>query len=101
MHRCRKPPIFARALLEAADHEHLPEDGEAGLLVRKIVLDLPEPDLLEADYVARGLAVLARVVLTLGTITGLRHIAGSHRLGEYPLRAPFNNAHPRMGGAAP
>ena len=45
---------LARALLEAADEEHLLEDGPAGLLVGQVVLDLAEADLLEAYYVVRA-----------------------------------------------
>ena len=73
----------------------------SGLLVGEVVLDLPEPDLLEPGYLAWGLAVLGLVVLALGSVTGPRRVTGSHRLGEYPLPAPFNNAHPRLGGAVP
>ena len=66
------------------------------------MLDLPEPDLLEAGYLALGLVAIALVVLALilalGTVIGLRRIAGSHRLGEYPLPPRFNIAYPRLGG---
>ena len=43
---------LARALLEAADEHHLPQDGGAGLLVGQVVLDLAELDLLGRLYLA-------------------------------------------------
>ena len=91
---------LAGALLEAADEEHLLEDGEAGLLVRQAVLDLAEADLLEAYYVLGALtAVPALAVSALpGTVSRLGGIARSHWPGEYPSIAGFNSHFPRLGG---
>ena len=91
---------LAGALLEAADEEHLLEDGPTGLLVRQVVLDLAEADLLETDYVARALPPVAALAGSslLGTVTGLRGVTGSHWLGGYPSSARFSSASTRMGG---
>ena len=90
---------LARALLEAADEEHLLEDGEAGVLVGQAVLDLAEADLLEAYYVLGALtAVPALAVSALpGTVSRLGGIARSHWPGEYPSIAGFNSHFPRLG----
>ena len=91
---------LAGALLEAADEQHLLEDGEAGVLVREAVLDLAETDLLEAYYLVGARAAVSALVFAAlrGTVTGLGGVAGSHWPGEYPSLAGFNSRFPRLGG---
>src|SRR3954454_8556072 len=91
------------ALLEAADDEHLLEDGEAGVLVGEAVLDLAEADLLEAYYVLGALAAVPALTVAAlpGAVSRLRGITGSHWPGEYPSIAGFNRQFPHLGGGDP
>jgi hypothetical protein len=81
---------LARPLFEAADQHHLRENRAAGFLVRKVVLDLPEPDLLGARYLGRGVRPVALLLSSLGVLVFGGSVPGRHCCGLYPVTTGFN-----------